>query len=196
MIFVLLIFIIHLTMSYPINEDLLKSINEFIASQSSTVDKKELLEVIKDVFSRHKKGKKGDAVEKVKRKPSAYNIFMKKTMEELKDNGMNAKDKMKRVAELWKEFKASPPKEQDAEDEEEFKEVEEEVAEVDEKPKQSGKASKKTSGTKKSKDGSDEDEKKKEEVTEEVAKVDEKPKEKYGKAPRKFLGPKKDKDGK
>jgi len=177
-------------MSYPINEDLLKSINEFIASQSSTVDKKELLEVIKDVFSRHKKGKKGDAVEKVKRKPSAYNIFMKKTMEELKDNGMNAKDKMKRVAELWKEFKASPPKEQDAEDEEEFKEVEEEVVEVDEKPKQTGKAPKKTSGTKKSKDGSDEDEKK-EEVADEIAKVDEKPKEKYGKCPRNAFGTKK-----
>jgi hypothetical protein len=181
-------------MSSPINEDLLKSINEFIASQSSAVDKKELLEVIKDVFSRHKKGKKGDTVEKVKRKPSAYNIFMKKTMEELKDNGMNAKEKMKRVAELWKEFKASPPKEQDADDDEEFKEVEEEAAEVDEKPKQSGKAPKKASGSKKSKDASDEDEKV-EEVAEEVAKVDEKPKQ-SGKAPRKFLGPKKDKDGK
>ena len=177
-------------MSSPINEDLLKSINEFIASQSSTVDKKELLEVIKDVFSRHKKGKKGDTVEKVKRKPSAYNIFMKKTMEELKDNGMNAKEKMKRVAELWKEFKASPPKEQDAEEEEEFKEADEEVVEVDEKPKQTGKAPKKSSSSKKSKDGSDEEDKV-DEVAEEVAKVDEKPNEPYGKCPRNAFGTKK-----
>lgn len=176
MIFVLLIIFIHLTMSSPINEDLLKSINEFIASQSSTVDKKELLEVIKDVFSRHKKGKKSDAVEKVKRKPSAYNIFMKKTMEELKDNGMNAKEKMKRVAELWKEFKASPPKDAD---EEEFKEAAEEVDEVEEKPKKSEKAPKKGKG----KDGNDD-----EEVVAEVAKADEKP---YGKCPRNMFGSKK-----
>ena len=93
-----------------INEDLLKTINEFISSQSSNIDKKELLEVIKDVFSKHKKSKKDNSVEKVKRKPSAYNLFMKKTMEELKENGMTAKDKMKRVADLWKEFKNSPAK--------------------------------------------------------------------------------------
>ena len=98
-----------------INDELLKSINEFISSQSSTVDKKELMEVIKDVFSKHKKSKKDNTVEKQKRKPSAYNLFMKKTMEELKDNGMTAKDKMKRVADLWKEFKNSPAKNEDVE---------------------------------------------------------------------------------
>lgn len=109
-----------------INEELLKSINEFISSQSSNVDKKELLEVIKDVFSKHKKSKKDENSEKPKRKPSAYNIFMKKSMEELKDNGMTAKEKMKRVAELWKEYKASPQKnEEDEEKEEQFVDVEE-----------------------------------------------------------------------
>ena len=185
MIFLLLIIFIHLTMSSPspINEELLKSINEFISSQSSTVDKKELLEVIKDVFSKHKKGKKGDAVEKVKRKPSAYNIFMKKTMEELKDNGMNAKEKMKRVAEMWKEFKNSQQSEQ-ASEEEEFKEAAEDV-EVDEKPKKSGKAPKKD----KAKDGSDEEEDDKDE--DKVAKTDEKPEKPYGKCPRNAFGPKK-----
>ena len=107
-----------------INDELIKSINEFINSQSSTVDKKELFEVIKDVFTKHKKSKKGgdDTVEKQKRKPSAYNLFMKKTMEELKNNGMTAKEKMKRVADLWKEFKNSPQKNEeiieDAEEEE------------------------------------------------------------------------------
>lgn len=109
-----------------INEELLKSINEFISSQSSNVDKKELLEVIKDVFSKHKKSKKDESSEKPKRKPSAYNIFMKKSMEELKDNGMTAKEKMKRVAELWKEYKALPQKnEEDEEKEEQFVDVEE-----------------------------------------------------------------------
>lgn len=108
-----------------INDELLKSINEFISSQSSTVDKKELMEVIKDVFSKHKKSKKDDSVEKQKRKPSAYNLFMKKTMEELKDNGMTAKDKMKRVADLWKEFKNSPAKNEETfEDAEDVVEVE------------------------------------------------------------------------
>jgi len=100
-----------------INDELLKSINEFISSQSSNVDKKELLEVIKDVFSKHKKTKKDDSVEKPKRKPSPYNLFMKTTMEELKDNGMTAKEKMKRVAELWKEFKS---KNSSGKNEEEF----------------------------------------------------------------------------
>ena len=114
-----------------INDDLLKSINEFINSQSSTVDKKELLEVIKDVFSKHKKTKKGgdDTVEKQKRKPSAYNLFMKKTMEELKDNGMTAKEKMKRVADLWKEFKNSPAK-----NEETFEDAETEIEVEEPKP--------------------------------------------------------------
>ena len=112
-----------------INEELLKSINEFISSQSSNVDKKELLEVIKDVFSKHKKSKKDESSEKPKRKPSAYNIFMKKSMEELKDNGMTAKEKMKRVAELWKEYKALPQKNEEIEEveekEEQFVDVEE-----------------------------------------------------------------------
>lgn len=114
-----------------INDELLKSINEFISSQSSNVDKKELLEVIKDVFSKHKKSKKDSNPEKPKRKPSAYNIFMKKSMEELKDNGMTAKEKMKRVAELWKEYKASPQKEEtEAEEEtEKFVDVEEQSPE-------------------------------------------------------------------
>ena len=51
---------------------------------------------------------------------------MKKTMEELKENGMTAKDKMKRVADLWKEFKNSPAK-----TEETFVDADDVVEEVD-----------------------------------------------------------------
>ena len=89
------------------NVELRNSINEFIASESSAINKAELMEVIKDVFSKHKKSSKSNAnaAEKVKRKPSAYNIFLKKIMEELKDNGMTAKEKMKTAALRWGEFK-------------------------------------------------------------------------------------------
>lgn len=135
-----------------INDDLLKSINEFINSQSSTVDKKELLEVIKDVFSKHKKTKKGgdETVEKQKRKPSAYNLFMKKTMEELKDNGMTAKEKMKRVADLWKEFKNSPAKNEETfEDADTEIEVEETKPEPEPEPQPDAKKGKKTNFKKK-----------------------------------------------
>lgn len=144
------------------NQELLKSIDEFISAQSSKVDKKELMEVIKEVFSKDKKSKKDDDVEKIKRKPSPYNNFMKKTMAEFKNNGseMNAKEKMKRVAELWKEFKNSPQKDE----EEEFQDAEEDEPQVAKKdtkkkttedkkdPKQIEKAPRKTLDKKDKKD--------------------------------------------
>jgi len=93
-----------------INEKLSSTINEFISTHpDSPIDKKELLQVINDVFSSHKKSKKTDSngEPKPKRPPSAYNLFIKQTMEQLKENGMTAKEKMKRIAEMWKEHKES-----------------------------------------------------------------------------------------
>lgn len=114
-----------------INEELLKTIKEFISSQSSTIDKKELMAVIKDFFSAQKKSKKDENSEKPKRKPSAYNIFMKNTMKDLKENGMTAKEKMKQVAEMWKEFKTTQQNKVEIENENnEAEEIFEDVSEV------------------------------------------------------------------
>ena len=66
-------------------------------------------------------------VEKPKRPPTAYNLFMKEEMEKLKIEGstLTGKEKMQKIAELWKDAKVSSS--------------DEEVAAPEEKPKKSGK---------------------------------------------------------
>ena len=82
--------------------------------------KKMLTEVHKASASSKKPSKKvkkeeaGEA-EKPKRPPTAYNIFMKEQMEILKEEGstLTGKEKMQKIAELWKEKKTSSSDEED-----------------------------------------------------------------------------------
>ena len=59
----------------------------------------ELKKILEDIYKSNTK-----INQKAKREPSAYNIFMKEQMQELKtsNSDLNAKDRMKRIAELWK----------------------------------------------------------------------------------------------
>ena len=51
-----------------------------------------------------KKKDDGEKEEKKKREPTAYNLFMREKMAELKeDKDMTGKDKMKKIAEMWSE---------------------------------------------------------------------------------------------
>ena len=99
---------------------------------SLTEMKKMLTEVHKASASSKKASKKvkkeAGEVEKPKRPPTAYNLFMKEQMEKLKEEGstLTGKEKMQKIAELWKDAKVSSSDEEVA-------------APVDEKPKKSGK---------------------------------------------------------
>lgn len=51
--------------------------------------------------------------EKVKKEPSAYNLFIREQMEIIKNDDPNKKDKMKYIAKLWndkKEIKRKTPR--------------------------------------------------------------------------------------
>jgi hypothetical protein len=51
-----------------------------------------------------KKKDDGEKEEKKKREPTAYNLFMREKMAELKeDKDTSGKDKMKKIAEMWSE---------------------------------------------------------------------------------------------
>ena len=54
-----------------------------------------------------------DVKEKVKKEPSAYNLFIREQMEIIKNDDPNKKDKMKYIAKLWndkKEIKRKTPR--------------------------------------------------------------------------------------
>jgi len=72
--------------------------------------------ILEDIYKANGKSNKN----KVKREPSAYNTFMKEKMQEFKNSSsdLNAKDRMKKIAELWKAKGSSteevvPPKEEE-----------------------------------------------------------------------------------
>ena len=78
---------------------------------SITEMKKMLGEVYKVVTASKKPSKKAkkniEEVEKPKKAPSAYNVFMKTQMEKLKSKGstLSGKEKMQLIAALWKNAK-------------------------------------------------------------------------------------------
>lgn len=88
---------------------------------SLTEMKKSLSEVYKAVSSGKKKSTKktkGDdeASDKPKRAATAYNLFMKEQMEKLKEEGssLTGKEKMQKIAELWKQAKAFSSSDEEA----------------------------------------------------------------------------------
>jgi hypothetical protein len=88
-----------------------KIVNDFVSyytenNENVSLDdmKKKLTEIYKS-NSNSKKNKKskndGDTTEKKKKEASPYNIFMKEQMHVMKDTVPDAKERMKKVAELW-----------------------------------------------------------------------------------------------
>ena len=60
----------------------------------------EMKKILEDIYKANSKSNKN----KVKREPSAYNNFMKEQMQKFKNSNseLNAKDRMKKIADMWK----------------------------------------------------------------------------------------------
>jgi hypothetical protein len=79
----------------------------------------ELVKLLKEA-AKNNKNKSTDAsgAPKVKKPPSAYNLFIKEQMELLKSDGCSPKDRMRKATEKWKEakeLKAGSPKTEEEE---------------------------------------------------------------------------------
>ena len=110
----------------------------------------ELAKMLTEVFKEIREGEKGekkakkakkakkedDGVEKKKRAPTAYNLYVKETMSVVKNDNpdMSRQDLMREVGRLWKEKKGV-----DTVNEEEVKEEEVEVKEEEVEVKKKGK---------------------------------------------------------
>ena len=99
------------------NTELATRISTFLNAQTEPVSKKELLKTVGKLFTDLEKGKTAkkskDGVEKKKREPTKYNLFMREQMAVLKAKVQNAeteltnREMMARVAKLWQDTKTS-----------------------------------------------------------------------------------------
>ena len=83
-------------------------IDKFVSSvdDSKSYSVADLVKLLKDA---HKSNKSTDknGVDKPKKAPSLYNLFIKDQMALLKNDGCNPKERMKKATEEWKKQKAS-----------------------------------------------------------------------------------------
>ena len=99
-----------------------KVVEEFVKFYTENIEEVKINEMKKKLSEIYKKvseeivsddeGKKVKKVKKVKevkevkekkkREPTAYNLFLKSKMADLKDNGMTVREKMTECARLWK----------------------------------------------------------------------------------------------
>ena len=87
------------------------------ADNDTEISLAEMKVMLTDIYKASSSGKKtksvkkdkSDATDKPKRQPTAYNLFMKEQMEKLKEDGssLTGKEKMQKIAELWKEKKST-----------------------------------------------------------------------------------------
>lgn len=136
------------------DNDLVEGLNKFISSYHKKIDKKDMLEAIKTIYSNKKQSKKDKTdSDKPKRAPTEYNKFMCSEMEKLKqeDSKLSGKEKMELIAKKWKELKGK--KDEELEEKEEVKEIkkdeEDEIQEVKEEKKEVKKENKKEKSSKK-----------------------------------------------
>jgi len=66
----------------------------------------ELTTLLKSAYKSSGNKKSADGAEKVKKAPSAYNIFIKEQMELLKNDGASPKDRMRQATANWNKRKA------------------------------------------------------------------------------------------
>jgi len=84
-------------------------INNFSSSvdNDKTYTLAELTTLLKSAYKSATSNKKSaDGTEKVKKAPSAYNIFIKEQMELLKNDGASPKDRMRQATANWNKRKA------------------------------------------------------------------------------------------
>ena len=93
------------------NSELAKRISTFLNAQSEPVSKKELLKAVGKLFADVENGKPAkkikEGVEKKKREPTKYNLFVKEQMAVLKarvqnaETELNNREMMARIGTLW-----------------------------------------------------------------------------------------------
>jgi hypothetical protein len=103
------------------NSELIQRITDFLSSSSEDISKKELTVAISKLYDEMKKPEKKE--DKIKRPPTAYNIFMQEQMAKLKEeeSKMTGKEKMSHIAKLWKAKKESDSEGEKDEDKEDKK---------------------------------------------------------------------------
>jgi|688.fasta_scaffold41666_4 hypothetical protein len=88
-------------MSHPIVDALQNYLND-----KSSFNKKDLLKVASNAFDDYKEVNKKvvkdkKVVEKKEKAPTAYQIFMKEKMKELKEQGIKPRDAMTMIGKMW-----------------------------------------------------------------------------------------------
>jgi hypothetical protein len=80
-------------------------IDKFVASVdvSTSYSVPDLVKLLKDAYKTTKPDKNN--VDRVKKAPSKYNLFIKEQMAILKDDGCNPTERMKKATEKWKLLK-------------------------------------------------------------------------------------------
>jgi AmiR/NasT family two-component response regulator len=92
-------------MSHPIVNALQNYLND-----KSSFNKKDILKIASDAFDdyreNHKKvAKEKKVVEKKEKVPTAYQIFMKEKMKELKEQGVKPREAMTMIGKMWESEK-------------------------------------------------------------------------------------------
>jgi len=129
------------------NTELATRLSTYLTSQTDLVSKKEFLKAAGKIYTDLEKGKTAkkanDDVEKKKREPTKYNLFMRSEMAVLKaqiQNGevdaMTNREMMAHVAKQWQEKKLSDDEKADvkADDKKEAKSAVKKQVKKDEKP--------------------------------------------------------------
>ena len=127
-----------------LNTNVLAKLSEKIECMDN-LTQADMIKYLKEAYKEVDTGKKTrkspkkaeEGVEKKKREPSAYNIFMKEKMAELKQNGetLTGKELMQKVAGMWNDHKNASSESE--EDKKLSKEEEETAKKVVEKIKKS-----------------------------------------------------------
>ena len=121
-------------------DTIIAAFTDFLSAQTEKIEKKDMLKIVNTVYADLKKKAKEvkSDDEKPKRKPTAYNIFMKEQMAILKDSEegkekddcMTAKAKMQHIAQLWADKKKESSSSEEKENEDSSTDEEKEVKKV------------------------------------------------------------------
>lgn len=85
------------------NDDLIKEFSELVLANETEISLKELKKTLGEVYKTMKINEKKKKTEKPKKAPTAYNIFMKQKMQEIKESDPNIppKERMKIISTYW-----------------------------------------------------------------------------------------------
>jgi len=85
------------------NDDLIKEFSELVLANDTDISLTELKKTLGEVYKTMKTNEKKKKTEKPKKAPTAYNIFMKQKMQEIKnsDPSIPPKERMKIISTYW-----------------------------------------------------------------------------------------------